>query len=237
VKTWLPALLLVLALGLALEPAGHAQQPSQTPTPRPTPTPTPVPTGPCAETRQRRQGGEVILVRETDLRLPDRGEFAIRSRVSADHTELEVCHIETDSSVHINMTTSQVLRTRITYPEGVEVLNEVIASVRHLTFGCRYQVTRVHGGETVRPIRAMEFVLPGSDEYNWVWIPPGRLIICHLPSNSSLFVTTPPVPTIDEVRREVASPAGDAILDEVLRAIQAAKITIDPPRTGDAGLR
>jgi hypothetical protein len=177
----------------------------------------------------------VIISRETEITLPDRGEFGLRTFGSVDHTEMEVCHLATRSSVVINMTTSQALGTTIAEPEGVDVLKEIIASIRRLTFACKYEITRVHGGEPVRPIRAMEFVLPGSDEYNWVWFPPGRLMICHIETNSSILVTTPPVPAIEEVRREAGSSKGAAILDDILRAVQASQIS--PPQSGDAGLR
>ncbi|MPZ50706.1 MAG: hypothetical protein GEU75_15645 [Dehalococcoidia bacterium] len=214
--------LVLFVLASAVSSAG-AQQPTETPQPTA-----------CDSTRPR-QGGEVIIVRETEVTLPNRGEFGLRSRVFVHHTEMEVCHLETQSSVVINMTTSEALSTRIARPEGVDILKEVIASIRRLTFACKYESTRVHGGETVHPIRAMEFVLPGSDEYNWVWFPPGRLMICHIESNSSILVTTPPAPVIEEVRREVGDPEGAAILDDILRAVQASQIS--PPRAGDASLR
>jgi hypothetical protein len=234
-----PALALILLLApllLICETAGQAQEP-----PPPVPPGTPVRVGfaidaPCASLPLQYSGGQVITYSRLAITLPTSGSYALSPLPGPYPGSVRVCHVDSESSVVLNQLSGEPQLKVVASLEGDSLLNQIVASIRAFPAECD-GFARARGGDTVTMSgpQSIRFVLPGSGDYLWSVISGDAFMLCHLDTASSIAIDF--LPRLEESSRIAINPEGEAILDQILAVVKAARLSILPPDTGDAGLR
>ena len=219
-------LIRALAASLLLLVVTYTYVTAQEPTPQPTPM---YPR--CIEGFPGQKGGMTIAAGNgTRFTIPEGSSFQVLVTPPGS-SEINMCHIESKSTITISFNCEEIDRT-LGDPSGGPVLDELMAScVPTSALECS---GNYHGAQTIIVVSGIRVTFPKDGQYG-VRIPPPHgandFTVCHVGSDSSVTISISP--PCQEVRRTVHAPPAEAILDEIVRSCRVPPPPTPTPCSGD----